>query len=1431
LPEVRLTFAGVPEPAVAAAESVAAAQDQVAAAATAANEKIAASAETSARTVAEAAASNIAKAAAQREELAQLAAQYVETARTVQAGSAEQAAALDLAAAAYRRLGGSAEAAATVQINALRGVTAETEAAATAQVVAARRTAEAREARGVASGLGVFGGRAAAFGSTAFLGGALAGVEIHDALKAVREFQTSQVQLVGALKNVGDASAASRREVTETVESLEQLGFKGTDARESLTRLVIATKSAGEADADLQRAANIARARHIELSSATQILSRIEAGRATGLSRFGIQVTNVTKYEDELRNAHIKVNDANRAAVTELSRRAAAMDKTATRQQALAEVDRRFGGAAERNARTAAGASERLAASWERLQVAVGRGVLPEMTKLSNAVADQIDKMTKSGALQRDVAAAAHGVSTAFHDAGEAIRLVDKVSGSLANTLKVVAAYWVTGKVVAFAVSIGTTLVRAFQALRISLLGLAAAEDVAFPWMAIAQAAVAASILIYENWDKVRGFFVGLGKAISAAFDIAWDYIKEQAVNTALAVVEPFSHLPAFLGGWARKAKETLQTEYGAINDDMHKQIGAMTSAWSDGGDAAGRAFSVAAEAWIQRTAHDAATVVAASGETAAAAAAASPRRAGAGVPQGSAGTSSGSVSVAPGANRAGVPIKSHVIAFVRDLSAFVGQPLTIGTGSNHNEYVLGTTHQSDHWTGDAADIPASGAFLTHLGQSALIVAGADPAWAVKQTGGAYNVGGVNILFNTTIGGNHFNHLHVGLHSWSGTRDSGHTRQTVAPATPKPPATDPFAAAIASAAATGAAGTRARGTSASTLETLRGAVAAEVKRIVDAPGPLDDAERSAIARMKRIVAALTPKTTPTELAAARVELRKIETAVNAHISQVEKAAKAEEEAAKKFKASVKPIQDALAGILAPAGTLSLSDLASSIGSQRSALVAAGGSVDSVAAAAEARLRKLGDQLATLKPSQGTLRDRIKAQIQTWGEALLNELNAQVGRAEARQQLYAATVDRYWRDQTTTIQRAFDAVTRRQEDAMSAETAAWEKNFDSETSSWLDAFDRDTTAALAGMQTAAEQQVNDLQILVHSAVGDFLFGGAIGQTPAEAALAALQDQGQTTDLARAVSDAQAALEKANIVGDPTAIRDAQRALDDARLAQQEADLQKRANVEKDAASTQLDIAKQALQRQLDAQQQAYQDQRQIARDQYAAQRSIERDAYDQGRAARLAGYDQDRADQWQRLDDQLGDLKTQLNARLITWAQYVAGVQAILAGAGVSPIDLAPPPTPTGGSGSGASGSGSGNAPPDVIRAPSRFVPGGAVMLQTGGYFTDPLHAIIASHEPEYAVPDSWLDPATRARVRSILAAHKAPGVSAATAMATGSGGPGAAPLAGGRAATMIYVQVDVAGNVTAERDLALGIRDTLVEHGLNTGGNVFGGQA
>jgi len=110
-------------------------------------------------------------------------------------------------------------------------------------------------------------------------------------------------------------------------------------------------------------------------------------------------------------------------------------------------------------------------------------------------------------------------------------------------------------------------------------------------------------------------------------------------------------------------------------------------------------------------------------------------------------------------------PSPAHTTPILR----FVGQvgkaANTILTPWGNQSHSIRTTtgNRSAHADGNAADIPAVGAELIRLGQTALITAGMPPAEALKQTGGLFNVGGYQIIFNTQTGGNHTDHLHLGL--------------------------------------------------------------------------------------------------------------------------------------------------------------------------------------------------------------------------------------------------------------------------------------------------------------------------------------------------------------------------------------------------------------------------------------------------------------------------------------------------------------------------------------------------------------------------------------------------------------------------------------------------------------------------------------------
>lgn len=106
--------------------------------------------------------------------------------------------------------------------------------------------------------------------------------------------------------------------------------------------------------------------------------------------------------------------------------------------------------------------------------------------------------------------------------------------------------------------------------------------------------------------------------------------------------------------------------------------------------------------------------------------------------------------------------LKPALKAYARAVAGAYGSPLTGSDGTGHSKMTT-SGNVSAHFSGNATDMPARGAKLTRMGQAALIAAGMNPKKARRIKGGLHNVGGKQIIFNTNTGGNHFDHLHIGL--------------------------------------------------------------------------------------------------------------------------------------------------------------------------------------------------------------------------------------------------------------------------------------------------------------------------------------------------------------------------------------------------------------------------------------------------------------------------------------------------------------------------------------------------------------------------------------------------------------------------------------------------------------------------------------------
>jgi len=140
--------------------------------------------------------------------------------------------------------------------------------------------------------------------------------------------------------------------------------------------------------------------------------------------------------------------------------------------------------------------------------------------------------------------------------------------------------------------------------------------------------------------------------------------------------------------------------------------------------------------------------------------------------------TGGGKLVIAPGANRPGVSINPTYISFAKKVADLVGpRPLVITTDTNHSQMTT-SGNVSDHWTGWAGDYGMAANGFSYgcvncrgqkIAAAAMVAAGLDKQTALHRAnqGGLFNLCSkgyrVQVIYRTNIGGDHFNHVHIGL--------------------------------------------------------------------------------------------------------------------------------------------------------------------------------------------------------------------------------------------------------------------------------------------------------------------------------------------------------------------------------------------------------------------------------------------------------------------------------------------------------------------------------------------------------------------------------------------------------------------------------------------------------------------------------------------
>ncbi len=200
------------------------------------------------------------------------------------------------------------------------------------------------------------------------------------ATKGAIDEENSISQLDAALKNVG----TSYNVVKDSLEGVIAATSKKTavsdeDQRKALGDLVTYTGSYARALDLLPAALDFSASKHTDLSSAAMIVGKVAQGNVSILTRYGI-----------------------------------VMKEGATAAQALAELQKRQGGAAEAAGNTTAGAMKKVKNSLEELMASFGQTLLPIIKKASDAISGLIDKWKALSQEQKDSIVIVAGVTGAW---------------------------------------------------------------------------------------------------------------------------------------------------------------------------------------------------------------------------------------------------------------------------------------------------------------------------------------------------------------------------------------------------------------------------------------------------------------------------------------------------------------------------------------------------------------------------------------------------------------------------------------------------------------------------------------------------------------------------------------------------------------------------------------------------------------------------------------------------------------------------------------------------------------------------------------------------------------------------------------------------------------------------------------------------------
>ena len=220
-------------------------------------------------------------------------------------------------------------------------------------------------------------GRSLALMTGGFVAFAGAADLVTTSISAARDAEVAQRALATQMKASGESFTVSQAAIEKAGLSLSKFGFTVEDSEKALAVLDRATGSITKAIKLQGIAANLARAKNITLSQAALVLGKAYDGQTAGLKRLGVEIPKGVKG-----------------------------------MQALWLVGKQYAGQAKANTT----AAEQFSTKLHDTEVIIGTALLPTVNRLLTSLGDWLDKMNKSGQLQKDVNTAVSDGTTLFKD-------------------------------------------------------------------------------------------------------------------------------------------------------------------------------------------------------------------------------------------------------------------------------------------------------------------------------------------------------------------------------------------------------------------------------------------------------------------------------------------------------------------------------------------------------------------------------------------------------------------------------------------------------------------------------------------------------------------------------------------------------------------------------------------------------------------------------------------------------------------------------------------------------------------------------------------------------------------------------------------------------------------------------------------------------